>query len=85
MINTIYPGDRERVIRELGTEYYPGMEYTTMYRMMKKDGSWFWTLDKGKVIRTDEGRLAVVSACKDITEILEMQQQLDGINEMRQG
>ncbi|MBS6644283.1 MAG: EAL domain-containing protein [Clostridiaceae bacterium] len=85
VINTIYPGDRERVIRELGTEYYPGMEYTTMYRMMKKDGSWFWTLDKGKVIRTDEGRLAVVSACKDITEILEMQQQLDGINEMRQG
>ena len=62
VINTIHPDDREAVARDIGPEYYPGLEYTTTYRMPKKDGSWFWTLDKGQVIRAEDGRLAIVSA-----------------------
>ena len=52
--NTIHPDDRSRVLQDLGAEYYAGMEYTTTYRMPKKDGSWFWTLDKGRVIQAEE-------------------------------
>lgn len=47
VINTIHPDDRERVGHDIGA-YYPGAEYTTTYRMPKKDGSWFWTWIKGK-------------------------------------
>ena len=51
----------ERVSRDLGDSYYVGMEYTTTYRMPRKDGSLFWVMDKGKVIRTEDGRLAILS------------------------
>ena len=76
VINTIHPDDREAVARDIGPEYYPGLEYTTTYRMPKKDGSWFWTLDKGQVIRAEDGRLAIVSACTDISETMAAQRQL---------
>ena len=41
----------------------------------------FWTLDKGRVIETDDGRLAIVSACTDITEIIKSLEQLRASNE----
>ena len=49
--------------------------------MPKKDGTWFWTLDKGKVIETEDGRLAIVSACIDISETIAAQQKLAKHNE----
>lgn len=76
VVNTIHPDDRERVSRDIGPEYYPGLEYTTTYRMPKKDGTWFWTLDKGRVIEAEDGRLAIVSACTDISETMEAQRLL---------
>ncbi len=79
--NTIHPEDLDRVKMELSNHYYPGMEYTVSYRMPKKDGTWFWTLDKGRVIETDDGRLAIVSACTDITEIIKSLEQLRASNE----
>ena len=59
VIHTIHPDDRKRVMEDIGSDYYPGLEYTTTYRMPRKDGSWFWVLDKGKVIRAEDGRLAI--------------------------
>lgn len=76
VINTIHPDDRMRVGQDIGPEYYAGLEYTTIYRMQKKDGSWFWTLDKGRVIEAEDGRLAIVSACTDISETMEAQRLL---------
>lgn len=81
VVNTIHPDDRERVANDIG-EYYPGAEYTTTYRMPKKDGTWFWTLDKGKIIRAEDGRIAIVSACTDISETMMVQQQLAERNSM---
>lgn len=80
VINTIHPDDRERVAGDIGPRYYAGLEYTTTYRMPKKDGSWFWTLDKGRVICAEDGRLAIVSACTDISETMMAQQRLAEIN-----
>ncbi|MGN1163337.1 MAG: PAS domain-containing protein, partial [Candidatus Ornithospirochaeta sp.] len=66
--NTIHPDDMAQVIQDLGNEYYPGMSYETTYRMPRKDGSWFWTIDRGEVIETSDGRLAIISACIDVTK-----------------
>lgn len=74
--NTIHPDDRDRVMKDMGLKYYPGLEYTTTYRMPKKDGSWFWSLDKGRVIQAEDGRLAIVSACTDISETMRAQEKL---------
>ncbi len=81
VINTIHPEDRARVACDIGPEYYDGLEYTTTYRMPKKDGTWFWTFDKGKVIKSENGTLAIVSACTDISDIMLAHSELARNNE----
>ena len=80
VINTIHPDDREQVIKDIGGEYYEGLTYETTYRMPRKDGSWFWTVDKGKVIRTEEGKLAIISTCYVMTSFMERQKKLEEQN-----
>lgn len=48
VINTIHPDDREQVAKDIGPEYYAGLEYTTTYRMPKKTvpGSGPWTKER---------------------------------------
>ena len=50
--------------------------------MPRKDGSWFWTVDKGKVIRTEEGKLAIISACQDMTSFVERYKKLEDSNQI---
>ena len=52
--------------------------------MPRKDGSWFWTVDKGKVIRTEEGKLAIISACQDMTSFVERHKKLEEQNMLSQ-
>ena len=84
VINTIYPDDREQVIKDIGDEYYEGLTYETTYRMPRKDGSWFWTVDKGKVIRTEDGKLAIISVCQDMTSFVERHKKLEEQNMLSQ-
>ncbi len=65
--NTIHPDDLPRVAQALGSDYYEGQEYTVEYRTLKKDGSFFWTLDKGRVVEAEDGRLAIISVCIDLS------------------
>ncbi|BDF57237.1 hypothetical protein CE91St36_00540 [Christensenellaceae bacterium] len=66
--NTIHPDDLSRVARELGSDYYEGQEYIVEYRTLRKDGSFFWTLDKGRVVKAEDGRLAIISVCIDLSQ-----------------
>ena len=84
VINTIHPDDRKQVIKDIGSEYYEGLTYETTYRMPRKDGSWFWTVDKGKVVRTEEGKLAIISACYDMTFFVERHKKLEKQNILSQ-
>ena len=84
VINTIHPDDREQVIKDIGGEYYEGLTYETTYRMPRKDGSWFWTVDKGKVIQTEDGKLAIISACYDMTSFVERHKKLEEKNMLSQ-
>ena len=84
VINTIHSDDREQVIKDIGGEYYEGLTYETTYRMPRKDGSWFWTVDKGKVIRTEDGKLAIISACYDMTSFVERHKILEEQNMLSQ-
>ncbi len=76
VINTIHPDDRLRVAEDIGNMDEPGKEYSTTYRMMKRNGAWFWAMDKGRIIETNEGRLAIISVCTDISEPMAMQKLL---------
>ena len=70
--------------RKKAAEEYEGLTYETTYRMPRKDGSWFWTVDKGKVIQTEEGKLAIISACYDMTSFVERHKKLEEQNMLSQ-
>lgn len=81
--NTIHPDDIAQVIEDIGSSYYEGLEYETIYRMSRKDGTWFWTANKGRVIEAEDGRLAIVSFCTDITNLLREQQYIHLLDSMQ--
>ncbi len=76
VVNTIHPDDLEQVMKDLGNDYYPGMTYETVYRMPRKDGTWFTTVDNGKVIKTSSGKLAIISKCMDMSGFIKKQGEL---------
>ena len=81
--NTIHPDDMERVVKELNNgNFYEGMTYKVTYRMPKKDGSSIWTVDKGKVVRAEDGRLAILSICNDMTEFIDRHAELERLNQL---
>ena len=83
--NTIHPDDMDRVVKELNHgEFYEGMTYKVTYRMPKKDGTSLWTVDKGKVIRAEDGRLAILSICNDMTAFIDRHAELERMNRFSQ-
>ncbi|NCC54143.1 MAG: EAL domain-containing protein [Erysipelotrichia bacterium] len=77
IIHTIYEEDRARVHADIGDCYYEGLSYTTKYRMVRKDGSLFWAIDYGRVVRAENGKLAIVSVISDISEAMQLETKLD--------
>lgn len=84
VVNLIHPEDRERVRQEFLPAFQAGYEYSITYRLMRKDGSWLWVEDRGRVVQTEEGRLAVLSACLDISDTIGIRQKLEKANEILQ-
>lgn len=77
--NTIHPDDHEHVTQVVGPKDKEGDEYTVRYRTLRKDGTYFWVIDRGRVVRAEDGRLAIVSACIDITEQVELQNEFETV------
>lgn len=74
--NAIHPDDRQRVMEDVGLDPHEGDEFTTQYRMQRKDGTYFWVSDHGRVVRTKNERLAVANLCIDIDSTVSMQHAL---------
>ncbi len=74
--NTIHPDDIPQVRKALGDKYYVGQTYEVVYRMPKKDGSWFMTVDRGRVIKTANGKLAIISKCIDMSGFVKKHDEL---------
>ena len=78
IVNTIHPDDLIKVMKDLGGGvFHEGMTYETTYRMLRRDGTWFWTVDKGKVIKTEDNRLVIISLCTDMTAFIERKEKLE--------
>lgn len=54
----IDPRDRERTLREARAQIAKGPAKELEYRMIRKDGAIVWMLDKGRLVRTEDGREA---------------------------
>lgn len=75
----VYPDDWEYIKVEL-QKHFEGETpvYQTEYRMLTRNGSYKWILDRGKVLnRDEEGKvLRVIGTHTDITEIKKVQEDL---------
>lgn len=80
-INIVYKEDRHDFYKDLGDNLYEGMTYETSYRIPRKDGSLFWTMDRGEVIKTKDGRLATISMCSDLSIVIDRQNKYQNVNE----
>ena len=81
----LHPDDREWVLAELGQHLAGNTPvYNSEYRMLGKDGSYKWMLDRGRVIARDaDGKpLRMVGTHADVSERKRMEQALQA-NEAR--
>ncbi|MEG0072660.1 MAG: EAL domain-containing protein [Raoultibacter sp.] len=74
--NIVHPDDLDRILHDIGPDYHEGLDYTCQYRMLRKDGSSLWVVNRGRLVKTREGRLASTNSCVDITETVQLQQKL---------
>lgn len=76
MIRIIAPEDREWVEKEIFDSMERTGEYEVQYRVVRKDGSYLWMLDKGNEVITEDGRRAMISVMLDISESVGLQERL---------
>ena len=78
--NLIHPDDKEKSVSEF-TSYLEGKIsfYENEQRLRRKDGSYCWILDRGKVVEFDEdGKpLRFIGTHADISKIKRIQEELD--------
>ena len=77
MTRTMHPEDVEHVEKTIFIEVYDAGIYDVTYRLRKKDGTYFWVRDKGKKIKTEDGRDAIISVMMDISGTVELQKKLE--------
>jgi diguanylate cyclase (GGDEF)-like protein/PAS domain S-box-containing protein len=79
-LRLIHPDDRERVAAaDKASEDGSAEFFEAEFRMQRKDGSWIWILDRGKVTERDEnGRmLRAIGTLTDISARKETEQRLE--------
>ena len=74
--NAIHHDDLDNVNQVVEEGIKNCEEYEVRYRMKKKDGSYIWVYDKGRKIISEDGRPAIISIIIDISETVELQNQL---------
>ena len=45
--------------------------------MRKKDGTWIWTIDEGKVIKIQSEKMVLISMCSDMAEFIRRKDDLE--------
>ena len=74
--NGIHPDDRDRVSTIVKEAMTVTDSYEVSYRMLRRDGSYIWVLDRGLRNISEDGRPVIVSIVVDITRSHELQEQL---------
>lgn len=69
LFNIIHKDDLNKLLSIIDNDIYIGKEYELNYRMKCKDGSFIWVKDKGKIVNTEENKLAIICFCTFLSKI----------------
>jgi len=72
----IHPDDREHVLADFEKTIKTGKEFPTIFRFSRKDGSYFYAEELGRVIREGGKIVGVTGVVRDITERMKMEEAL---------
>ena len=76
LIDLVYEKDRKRVVSEITEQLSKSNKYNVEYRFSQKDGNVIWLLDKGKIVKTRDGKIFSYSVVINITESKITQEEL---------
>ena len=82
VMNLVHPEDRPQAEALLDKPSEEGAVYRTVYRMLKKDGSWFWNIDFGKTVLTEDGRLSIISVITPMEEYVQQHEELEARHDL---
>ncbi|RGZ01586.1 PAS domain-containing protein [Clostridium sp. AM58-1XD] len=66
--NCTHPDDRRAVEESISCQLSERDEYVVEYRMRKKNGTYIYVQDMGRTITAEDGRRAIISVCRDISD-----------------
>src|SRR5690606_16829542 len=76
-IQYIHPEDRPQVEAQHQQSLRLGADFDAVYRIVRPDGTVRWLMDKGKLIRDEQGQpLYMAGACVDVTDRQQAQEEL---------
>lgn len=79
IINSIFPEDRDYVVKEVARQLSITDQYAVDYRLKKQDGSYIWVHDIGRKTLAENSAEVLISVCYDITKDHNKQIQLDNL------
>ena len=85
MKNAVYQQDFHQVKADLSDIKEEGQTYKISYRLLKKDGSYLWAMELGKVIAAEDGTLALYCFCSDITDFVQRYAYFEKQGELHSG
>jgi len=68
MMEFVHPDDKERVLSDLEKTIKTGEEFPTIFRLLKKDGSYLYVEELGKVTKEGGKPVGLTGVIRDITE-----------------
>lgn len=75
--NIVFPQDLARAMAELGGELREGRLLHSIHRVCHKDGSCFWAIYQGKMMRAQDGRMVAIFLCSDMSAFIERKNELE--------
>ena len=66
--SVVHPDDRGRLEAEVASSVKDGRPYTTDYRVVRRDGTERYVIERGQAIQSADGRLRLDGAIFDVTE-----------------
>ena len=76
IVEFIHPDDREHVLADFEKTIKTGEEFPTIFRFSRKDGSYFYAEELGRVIREGGKIVGITGVIRDITERKKMEEAL---------
>ena len=72
----VHPDDADRVLADMQRTMQTGEEFPTVFRLINPDGEVFYVEETGKVIRDGEQIVGITGTLRDVSQRMEMEEEL---------